>query len=70
MTCCIGTGSLRQEVRQEDDDDGQRADETDEEPEDTEDADVTRKGAAVGELVIYVCLLEPPSHKEDSQETS
>ena len=61
---------ILQQSRDEDQDDCQRADITDKEPEDAEKLCVAADGSAVCEFIVYICLLESPSHKEDSNETS
>ena len=61
---------LRQQIGNEDGDDGKRGYEADEEPEDSEDLDVGAEGAAVGEFVVDVCFLESPAHEEDCKETA
>ena len=48
----------------------QRTDVTDEEPEDTEDLYICAECSPVGKFVIYIGLLEAPSHKKDGQETA
>ena len=48
----------------------QRADVTDQEPEDTEEFCVSAEGAAVGELIKDVGLLEAPADKQNSKETA
>ena len=59
-----------QQAIDEDRDDCQRADIADEEPEDSEDSCVCREGASVGEFIVDIGLLEPPSDEEDSQKAS
>ena len=51
-------------------DDGERADESDEEPEHSEKFCIAAEGVSVGKFIIDVGLLESPAGKEDSQEAS
>ena len=59
-----------QQAIDENRDDCQRADIADEEPEDSEDSCVCREGASVGEFIVDIGLLEPPSDEENSQKAS
>ena len=61
---------LRHQSGDEDGDDGERADESDEEPEDAEDLGIAAECAAIGEFIIYICLLESPADEEDGQEAA
>lgn len=61
---------ILQQSRDEDRDDCQRADITDKEPEDAEKLCVAADGSAVCEFIVYISLLESPSHEEDGKETS
>ena len=63
-------GWLLQQSGNEDRYDGQRADVTDKEPEDTEKLCIAAEGASVGEFIINICLLKSPADEEDSKETS
>lgn len=63
-------GWLLQQSGNEDRYDGQRADVTDKEPEDTEKLCIAAEGASVGEFIINICLLEPPSDEEYGQQTA
>jgi hypothetical protein len=53
-----------------DSDDGERADESDEEPEHSEKLCIAAEGASVGKFIIDVGLLESPADEEDGQEAS
>ena len=61
---------LTDESGNKDRDDGERTDESDEEPEHSEKLSITAEGASIGEFIIDVGLLEPPADKEDGQEAS
>lgn len=63
-------GWLLQQSGNEDRYDGQRADVTDKEPEDTEKLCIAAEGSSVGEFIIDICLLESPADKEYGQETA
>ena len=42
----------------------------DEEPQNAEQLDIAADLASVGELVVYIGLLETPAHEEDGQKTA
>lgn len=61
---------LSYQAADEDGDDGQRAYESDEEPEHSEDTGIGAEGSTVCEFLVNICLLEAPADEEDCQEAA
>ena len=61
---------LTDESGNKDGDNGERTDESDEEPEYAEKLCITAEGASIGKFIIDIGLLESPADEEDGQEAS